>query len=284
MQRAQASNNQYAILGSLVHRAVLMPMDKQLLVKRRGRAVTFATSPAAASFSLKSRTKFTAEKLHDLLTERHQELLAERDSVPNYWDLDSAIIDSSGPTWSGLLDDFLALSARERAYVLSNLVHASVRAAEAIETFAFQERWRSVQSEVQFMTEIGTNGKISEVRVDLVAITRDGNVDVVDLKTTSTVVPDIPFKKRPDQCVARQRLADRHKDAIEAFKSLTDPRVCGVLCEADPSWWILEVSTEPDPRGLDWAYAEMNFYVSDATTEGENPLGSPNGVTNEIAS
>lgn len=153
------------MLGTFAHRAVLMAFQKPW------------TAGQVLNIGIVNQAVENAE------------LICDAASVGNPaapWSRLRAVIDPGGPNWARSADDFVALTAEDRAWVLAHLPAATRMCAEVIAADDKQQRYALLRSEVR-MNPIDSTDR--SVIADLVAITADGRLVIVDLKFTNGTLP-----------------------------------------------------------------------------------------------
>lgn len=163
--------SRHAILGTLCHRALLLSFQKPW--KRVPRNNYLAT--------------------HSILTEVrwNADLLVRTGSQCGFADPDShfrSVVDSGGPFWSAVVDDFAGLSADDRRWVLRRVADAAVQAARLLIEDLAEEDYISLRSEVpldRLDADLDPEAGAHDKRADLVAVTARGDVVLVDFKFTA---------------------------------------------------------------------------------------------------
>lgn len=116
------------------------------------------------------------------------------------------VIDHGGPFWSTAVDDYMALTPGDRDWVLELLPKAAEQASHLLVEDDRTQRYISLRSEVR-MNRLDDAG--AGCIADLVGLTRDGRIVLVDLKFTAShfPIPDGRQRQNESQVRTQMRLA-----------------------------------------------------------------------------
>ncbi|GGC55702.1 hypothetical protein IEU95_08625 [Hoyosella rhizosphaerae] len=206
----------YAVLGTLVDRAVCMPYSKPYVLCEGIRQTWWNNVPITADIIN------AADALHRIL----QEPTAERD-----WSTADFAVDPAGPWWSKTKNDFFQLSLDDQSWLLAKLVSTAARAAEAIEEKAVEEKWTWLWSQPSLAMPGDHYPQI--LRPDLVAGLDKDSCVLIDLKTTKDASNQ--FKNREG---LKKPTDDFHEWSKRLKHSGFNPK----------RRWILSVSTGEEAR------------------------------------
>jgi hypothetical protein len=171
-----------SVLGTLGHRAVLMPFTKPKTLRRgklkdRGPASNWETVEEAICCAVKLLLAALAAPNANWAGA----------SQPDWWGPGHLVADAAGPWWDKALADFVGLTSEDKAWVLAHLDPAVRRAASWLhgQSKAQPMTWRWAWSEVPLATWGGDRPSIA--RPDLLVRTAGPGTDglVIDLKFTA---------------------------------------------------------------------------------------------------